>query len=77
MNRLRLAVRRYRRALDRPLTTRSRVAALEAEVQENRQLNRRIAELTDVVAELLVPLAEQGEERAGRTIADYRTSIGQ
>jgi len=34
---------------------RARVAELEAEVIENRQLARRIAELTDVVEQLLLP----------------------
>jgi len=34
---------------------RARVAELEAEVLENRQLARRIAELTDVVELLLLP----------------------
>ncbi|MDQ6686936.1 MAG: hypothetical protein M3Z50_04870, partial [Actinomycetota bacterium] len=34
----------------------SRIATLEAEIQENRQLNVRLAELIDVVTELLVPV---------------------
>ncbi|MFM6850518.1 MAG: DUF6752 domain-containing protein, partial [Terrabacter sp.] len=34
-----------------------RVAALEEAVQENRALNVRLAELTDVVSELLLPVA--------------------
>ena len=34
---------------------RARVRELEAEVLENRQLARRIAELTDVVEQLLLP----------------------
>ena len=34
---------------------------LEAELQENRQLNRRVAELTDLVADLLVPLARHDD----------------
>lgn len=42
---------------------RSRVAELENEVQENRRLNRRVAELLDIVEELLVPLAQRDEER--------------
>lgn len=75
--RLQLVHDRYRRWRRRPFSTRARLAALEAEVQENRQLNRRIAELTDVVAELLVPLAERDETRAPAVLAAYRTSIGQ
>ena len=42
---------------------RSRVAELEKEVQENRRLNRRVAELLDIVEELLVPLAQRDEAR--------------
>ena len=66
---------RYRRFRRRPRSVRGRLAALEAEVQENRQLNRRIAELTDVVAELLVPLADRDEDRVREVLAEYRTSI--
>ena len=49
-----------------------RIRDLEREVQENRQLNRRIAELTDVVAELLVPLADRDEESVKALLAEYR-----
>lgn len=47
---------------------------LEASVQENRRLNRRVAELTDVVAELLVPLADRDEAKAQELLARYRTT---
>jgi hypothetical protein len=53
----------------------ARLSALEAEVQENRQLNRRIAELTDVVAELLLPVADRDEERVRQALADYRVRL--
>ncbi|HEX3900200.1 MAG TPA: DUF6752 domain-containing protein [Mycobacteriales bacterium] len=53
----------------------ARVAALELEVQENRALNRRIAELTDVVAELLIPLADRDEGRVNALLAKYRDQI--
>ena len=42
---------------------RERVAELEAEVQEARRLNRRVAELLDIVEELLVPLTLRDEEK--------------
>ena len=42
---------------------RRRVVELEKEVQENRRLNRRVAELLDIVEELLVPIAQRDEER--------------
>jgi SAM-dependent methyltransferase len=48
------------------------IRELRASVQENRQLNRRIAELTDLVAELLVPLADRDEEKARELLARYR-----
>jgi SAM-dependent methyltransferase len=58
-----------------PGRTRRRLAELEQAVQENRQLNRRIAELTDVVAELLVPLAHSDPARVEQVLAQYRASI--
>jgi cytidyltransferase-like protein len=48
---------------------------LEAEVQENRQLHRRVAELTDVVAELLLPVADRDEERVTELLAAYRARL--
>ena len=52
-----------------------RLRELEAEVQENRQLNRRVAELTDLVTELLVPLARRDDERVDVLLERYRDSI--
>ena len=61
---------------------RARIAALEARVEEldgelmeSRQLNRRIAELTDVVVELLVPLQDRDEDKVNHALAAYRASI--
>jgi hypothetical protein len=48
------------------------VRDLKDAVHENRRLNRRVAELTDVVAELLVPLADRDEAKARELLADYR-----
>jgi SAM-dependent methyltransferase len=45
---------------------------LRSSVHENRRLNRRVAELTDLVTELLVPLAGCDEERARELLASYR-----
>jgi hypothetical protein len=53
----------------------ARLAALEEEMQESRQLNRRITELIDVVAELLVPLADRDDERVDEVLEKYRKSI--
>jgi hypothetical protein len=51
---------------------RERVTELEAEVQENRRLNRRVAELLDLVEELLVPVALRDEEKV-RAYLDSQT----
>jgi hypothetical protein len=66
---------RYRRLRRRPLGVRARLLALEEELQESRQLNRRITELVDVVAELLVPVADRDEERVREVLAQHRASI--
>lgn len=54
---------------------RERVRVLEAEVQENRQLNRRIAELTDVVTELLIPLDARDQERVDEVLVRYQQGL--
>jgi len=56
-------------------TVRARLTALEDEVQELRQLNRRLAELTDVVAELLVPIQDRDEDKVQEVLARYRARI--
>jgi hypothetical protein len=64
---------RFRVSADDDL--RKRVAALEAEVQECRQLNLRLAELTDIVTDLLVPLARGDEDGLRETLAKYQESL--
>jgi hypothetical protein len=54
---------------------RARLRDLEAEVQENRRLNRRVAELTDLVAELVVPLARHDDADVEAVLARYRSLI--
>jgi uncharacterized coiled-coil protein SlyX len=49
-----------------------RILDLEAAVMENRQLNRRLAELTDVLAELLVPATERDEEKLAALLERFR-----
>lgn len=66
---------RARARLENRVSIRDRLATLEAEAQENRQLNRRVAELTDVIAELLLPLSEQDPARAQQVLAAYRDKI--
>ena len=54
---------------------RARLDALEAEVQESRRLNRRVAELTDLVTELVVPLARHEDADVEAVLARYRSVI--
>lgn len=51
-----------------------RIRDLEAAVEENRQLNRRVAELTDIVVELLIPLADRDDAKVAELLAKYRTT---
>ena len=53
-----------------------RLSALEADVQECRRLNLRLAELIDVVGELLVPIADRDEARVAEALRRYRESVG-
>lgn len=45
-----------------------RIKALESEVQECRQVNRRLADLVDVVAELLVPALDRDDARVAQAL---------
>lgn len=54
---------------------RERVALLEEEVQECRQLNLRLAELTDVVGELLLPVAQRDEAKVAEVMEKYARGI--
>ncbi|MDQ6934227.1 MAG: hypothetical protein M3130_02880 [Actinomycetota bacterium] len=54
----------------------SRIATLEAEIQENRQLNVRLAELIDVVTELLVPVASQDKAKIESALEKFSRSLG-
>jgi Zn-dependent M16 (insulinase) family peptidase len=56
-------------------TLQRRVSDLEQEVQENRALNRRLAELVDVVAELLLPISQRDDERVAQVLQRYRESL--
>ena len=53
----------------------NRITELEAEMQENRQLHVRVAELTDVVQELLLPLSQRDKERIEAVLARYADTI--
>lgn len=55
----------------------ARVVALEDELREYRTAHIRFAELVDVVAELLVPMAQQDQERIAEAIARYTDELDQ
>jgi hypothetical protein len=55
---------------------RARLDALEAEVAESRRLNLRLAELTDVVQELLVPLHQRDQAAVDEVLERYRRELG-
>ena len=50
---------------------RRRMAVVEQELQEARQLNKRLAEIVDVVAEVLLPAEQRDEERLRAILAKY------
>ena len=54
---------------------RERVSVLEDEVQECRQLNLRLAELTDVVQELLLPVAARDEKQISAVLEKYSQGL--
>jgi hypothetical protein len=55
----------------------ARVAALEAAVDENRRLNQRLADVIDVVTEVLVPALDRDDERVRRALHDLDTTLNQ
>lgn len=54
---------------------RRRLEVLEAEVQECRQLNVRLAEITDLVEQLLLPVAAQDQEAIAAAAEKYTRTI--
>lgn len=54
---------------------RQRIDVLEVEVQECRELNLRLAELTDVVGELLLPVAQRDEQRVQEALSRYAEGV--
>lgn len=52
-----------------------RVSELERELQEQRELSLRVAQLTDIVQELLIPIADRDEERLHRLLREYSATL--
>jgi hypothetical protein len=53
----------------------ARVAALEAAVEENRRLNQRLADVVDVVTEVLVPAIDRDDERIAEALANLNKTL--
>ncbi|WP_395656136.1 DUF6752 domain-containing protein [Nocardioides sp.] len=71
----RLGASRLRGLAGRGSGLQARVEALEEEMQEARRLNRRLAELMDVVEELLVPLSQRDQARVDAYLASNTTRL--
>lgn len=71
------AVERVARAVagDRLDRLQKRIEDLEAEVQENRQLNIRLAEVTDLVEQLLLPMAARDEATIAAAVEKYSRTV--
>ncbi len=52
-----------------------RVARLETELKLERQLSRHVAEVTDVVQEVLLPAANRDDDRLREALERYRDSF--
>ena len=53
----------------------ARVAALEEAVEENRRLNQRLADVIDVVCEVLVPAADRDDERLRQALKNLNQTL--
>lgn len=69
-------VRKVARAGQSNRALKRRIRDLEEEMQEARRLNRRLAELMDVVEELLLPIAQRDEEKIQQYLASNTTVLG-
>ena len=54
----------------------ARVDELEGEIRECRQHQHRVAELTDVVQELLLPISQRDQDRVDELLARYSRQLG-
>ncbi|MDQ6641589.1 MAG: hypothetical protein M3Y66_03740 [Actinomycetota bacterium] len=52
-----------------------RVSSLESEIDELRQQSLRLAEIADVVQELLVPLSSRDQARIDAAIESFQKSV--
>jgi hypothetical protein len=52
-----------------------RVASLEADIEELRRHNLRLAEIVDVVQELLIPIAQRDQQGVDEAIAKFQRGL--
>ena len=57
---------------DQVATLRRELKQLQAEVHDDRRLQRRVAEVTDIVGELLLPAADRDERKLTELLDQYR-----
>ena len=62
-------------AASRGSSLQDRVAELERDMQEQRALSLRVAQLTDIVQELLVPISQRDEEGVRRKLEEYAATL--
>lgn len=67
--------RRLGRSLRGGTSLEARLSELEDELQESRRLSMRVAELTDIVQELLLPVAQQDRELLRERLERYSGSL--
>ena len=66
---------RWARAEKQLRNLRRRVAGLEEEVLESRQLNKQVAEMIDVIAEVLLPAGQRDEQRIHELLKKYEAGL--
>ncbi len=54
---------------------RRRVLRLEQEILESRQLNKQVAEMIDVIGEVLLPAGQRDEKRLHELLRKYDASL--
>ena len=70
-----LAPKKWARGYQNVVGLPDRLAELEEEIQECRQVNLRLAELCDVMMELLLPVADRDEGEVQAILARYRADV--
>jgi hypothetical protein len=72
-----LAPKKWAQGYQNVVGLRERLTELEEEIQECRQVNLRLAELCDVMMELLLPAADRDEAEVQAILARYRADVSE